>query len=309
MSKLFNNWDDFFEYEKQNHTTNFLNIFNEKLKKNKIYDDYFYYEYNDKNNGIEIIIPVKNRVRFLKYNLDFLKKETEGKKISIMVVEQNEIEEHKELVLSYGFNYVFIKLKDNFKFNKSKCLNYGTIVSRAKKIIYYDVDLIFGDEYIDKLLLNINDDTNFIQCFSNREVYDLGELYTEKLLKNEISNNELEDNKDKFNTQVHGIRVPWGVILMDKNLFLNVGGFDDYMFEGWGGEDDLMIEKIKLFTQFNVCDKPTITAFHMSHPRELTNQEHEHIVGLFRLSYDEIKFKIIEDIKSRLDLITRKILE
>ena len=80
---------------------------------------------------------------------------------------------------------------------------------------------------------------------------------------------------------------------IEKELFYNVGGFDDLLFEGWGGEDDFMKMKIELFTSFDEANEPKIFVYHMNHNREILNEKNLKFLSVFIKSYPHTKKEIV----------------
>lgn len=110
-------------------------------------------------------------------------------------------------------------------------------------------------------------------------LYNLDEIQTEKL-HNTNNNDFLKSEKL---TSIYTRMPPFGSVLLSKDLFFKIGGFDDNLFENWGGEDDMF--KIKFETLFDKkydsCRNPEVCLYHMCHEildRNEKNTEHYEFV-------------------------------
>lgn len=250
-----------------------------KVEKNIIHDE----------NEINLIIPFYKRIVFLQKVLTYLNS-IRPKNVSITVVEHSEEKLANTLSQELGVNYIWIEKKSE-KFNKSLCMNYGVINVESNDLIFYDVDLISDNNLFDNIFLNLkNKKSKVLQCFYDRTVFALNEEQTNEVLKGvELSNYP----KDKeYYENIHP-NATGGIIYMTKELFYNVGGFDDLLFEGWGGEDDFMKMKIELFTSFDEANEPKIFVYHMNHDREILNEKNLKFLSVFIKSYPHTKKEIV----------------
>ena len=166
-------------------------------------------------------------------------------------------------------NYVWVDITKNGRFNKSLCMNLGTTISESEWYMFYDIDLVSTDDFIFKVVENIRENDEVIQCFKHRKVIPIYENQLDSLINGETQissySTNLEDYKD--DDTFIPFNAPGGIMLIEKQIFNKVGGFDDLLFEGWGYEDTLMWDKLSSHTKIKSANTPEISVFHLWHPK------------------------------------------
>ncbi len=219
-----------------------------------------------KKYDISIIIPVMGRLEFLKPLIssitDAIKKT--DKEINITIVEHSTEPIFKDPVKNYklkNIKYHWIEKREIDPFNKSLCHNVGAILNKNSDfLLFHDLDCIVLDSFFDNLFKLIKDGYEFIQTFRDRRL-----LYLNQELTNHIINQE---NYYDFN-QINHVTVgkccaPGGSILISKQLFISIGGFDPEFFYGYSPEDQFFWDKAATYTQIQSANNEMYHMFHTS---------------------------------------------
>jgi predicted glycosyltransferase involved in capsule biosynthesis len=218
---------------------------------------------------ISLIIPVRGRVKFLKPTHTAFKSaiDKSGLNVAITVVEHSELPEHSHFCKQNKLSYIWIKSESGKPFNKCLAMNTAVIFGpRAKYLMFHDLDCLVQSNFFNDIMSNISSkNCKAIQCFHGRRV-----LYLNDDLTNKVINGEID--VDIFKLGMLGINLPYaigapgGSIMVDKNLFFDVGGYDPELFYANAPEDIFFWNKINELSKMEVSDSPEIDIFHMNHP-------------------------------------------
>ncbi|MEI7653198.1 MAG: galactosyltransferase-related protein [bacterium] len=171
--------------------------------------------------------------------------------IEIVIVEQGEkqtLDPSNYRDLPYTLSYLFVQ-KSGY-FNKSWGYNIGANMAKSDILNFIDNDIILprasleaGFELLDRV--------DAVRCYDR--------LYA---LTNDETN-QLSVDINSAQLSKHTLRdfsVPGGYMLIRRDLFYNVGGWDEE-FEGWGGEDTAFGYKLLPYQTAAVTE----VAFHLHH--------------------------------------------
>lgn len=216
---------------------------------------------------ISIIIPVYGRLRFLQPLIKSLKNAIKNVdlNISITIVEHSENREYEESCLTNDINYIWFLKNNDELFNKSLAMNLGARYVRGKDYLFHDLDCLVQSDFFLNLIHNKTIKSSvFLQTFTGRRVLYMNEELTEKVINDEIDINIL--NKEYNGVSLpHTIGAPGGSILIDRNIFLEIGGYDDNLFSGYAPEDLFFWIKARCIVIPETCDNPDNEIFHMYH--------------------------------------------
>jgi hypothetical protein len=230
--------------------------------------DTFYKEIKKKKSNkkfdISIIIPVRGRIDFLNICLTHLKSAINrtNLKINITIIEHSNKREYYEICKSNDIGYYWINSLEN-KFNKCLCHNIGSLLNKnSNYFLFHDLDCLVYDNFLINLIENKEyKKSECLQTFYNRRVLYLNEVQTEKLINNRITINEI--NLDDVREGDYG--APGGSILVNKDLFFSVGGYDPELFYGWSPEDIFFWDKIETIEKIHSVDNPKNELLHLHH--------------------------------------------
>ncbi|MGL5963616.1 MAG: glycosyltransferase [Fusobacteriaceae bacterium] len=141
-------------------------------------------------------------------------------------------------------------------FRKTRALNNGVRESEGDYLVFCDQDLIFPNDYIEKMIKNARKDEYLMGRAHNTTVdqkrdilngLNVGKKYKEILTKipkeyfNHMEESFKNDKKkrilQKFYLNKRGIKLAGMSYGLFKNDYLKVNGYDEN-YEGWGYEDD-----------------------------------------------------------------------
>jgi hypothetical protein len=270
----------------------------QKLKEESIIDlldDGEYY--------INIIVGFRGRTEFVEPLVESFKEAIKyysnidnDKKICLTFVEHDDKPNHIEL-LKNNVNYIWSRGNVSEFYNRSFTYNFGVKYSnKAKYYILHDLDILVKPNYIEEIVNNLNNDTvDCMQSYGNRHVWYLTKDLTNRFLNKEISITELDVKRHDINPpNLTGSK--GGSILISRDLFNKVGGFDPELFWGYAAEDQMFWSKIESISQIHYADNPTVNIFHMWHPPTHTTNPNTPTMDGYFLYYnnmnlhDKLKF-------------------
>lgn len=275
---------------------------------NKIIEDNITIIHNyDEMYDINFLIPVRGRKDFAKpmYKSFLNAKNNSNLKIIYTVIEHSYISEHAKFCKENSINYIWIRCAESDLFNKCLCYNIGALYSNISKyIIFHDIDCLIQSDFFNKLSLNIlNQKCKAIQCFQQRRVLYCNEILTKQIIEEKINIDELSLEFPNVDLPRMGGQVmlgaPGGSIMVERDLFFEVGGYDDHLFLANSPEDAYFWQKIDTIDKMFVSENPPIDIFHMYHPptyfsNPLINQMSK-IFEDFKILDKEEKKKIIKN--------------
>ena len=229
---------------------------------NKINSLKYYIHDNSKCDFLTVIPKYKRNDHFIKIQecLEKCNKVSEYNH-KIVVIEHSESPEALDFCKSKNINYIFVK-KEEELFNKCLCMNIGSFFNDSKYIHFHDTDIWMPEDFWIKLKIN-KFGKRAIQSFTKRRVNYLDENVTEKIFSEKISINEAIKNCNNWKTGRSG--APGGSLVIERDLFNQIGGFDPCYFWAYSIEDQFFVDKINIFARFYACDNPPIEMFHLWH--------------------------------------------
>lgn len=218
------------------------------------------------------IIPKHGRERHFievleSYNKSIVNSENSHK---IVIVEQSEHPDSKNYCKENNIDYVFIP-KGGELFNKCLCMNIGSLCHDSKYIHFHDIDILIPKDFWVNLRKNMQGH-NFIQSFSGRKVNYISEKYTNAFFDKIFTIEQIINRNEAWQAGKPG--APGGSIVVKRDLFESVGGFDPYYFQAYSIEDQFFIDKIEVYSRFKGCDNPAIEMFHLWHPNSEKTTPH-----------------------------------
>lgn len=259
----------------------------QKLKEESIVD-----LLNEEEYYINIIVGFRSRTEFVEplmesFNeaIKYYSNIDNSKKICLTFVEHDDSPNH-EGILKGKVNYIWSRGNVSEYYNRSFTYNFGVRYSnKAKYYILHDLDILVKPNYIEEIVSNLNNDTvDCMQSYGNRHVWYLTKNLTSKFLNKEITINELEIDHNEINPP--GLKgSKGGSILVSRDLFDRVGGFDPELFWGYAAEDQMFWSKVETIKQIHYADNPTVNIFHMWHPPTDSTNPYTPVMDSYFLYY------------------------
>lgn len=229
---------------------------------------------------INVVIGVRGRSQFLSLCLQYLKTAALVSKLPItfLVVEQDNEMQHKDLCWGMNIPYLFASnstIHHGHQYNRSFCFNLGFITaSPSYWYLFHDVDMLVEPDFFIKLNEYIQKYPLWLQPYTKKRVILLKEDATNKLCQGEYNLSGLVIDKD-YKTADPGST--GGSILVRRDAFIDVGGFDPELFYGYGPEDSFFWSKLESLEKEVgdmsyhfaggglFADDPSIEIYHMYH--------------------------------------------
>lgn len=241
---------------------------------------------NDNVNAhINVIIGVKGRHDNLKKCLLYLREAIKNVdvKISITIVENDDKPNHYNTFKDQDINYIFLPLSitnTNGLFSRALSFNVGyKFINKSKYYLFHDCDVLVEPNFFKILLDNyIKPDFKWLQPYCGKRLVMLNQNITELLICTDL----LIDLPKITDYKLGGIGSPGFTILVEKNTFESVGGFDPELFYGFAPEDSYFFTKLvcldtRVDTIYNchTCCKPihyantpAIELYHLYHENQ-----------------------------------------
>jgi hypothetical protein len=218
-----------------------------------------------------VIIPCKGRKELLEAALKALQSETAktDMRISITLLEHSESPEFEQFAKGTGIGWIYIPLRGEKnspigQFNRGLCFDMGFLKGPiANYYLFHDNDLVVPNDFWLKLRANITRGPyRALQTYSDRFVWQTSRALSEKIQSDIISLREdalLECTKN--NPGAKG-----GSIVVERNLYIEVGGHDPHLYFGYAPEDQFFWFKLqKMEKAIGFGDEPRIPLIHLWH--------------------------------------------
>ncbi len=245
-----------------------------KINYNKIKNDSIVIIQNpDEIYDINFFIPVRERMDFAEpmYKSFLRASEKSNLRITYTVIEHNDIPLHSNFCKKNKINYIWLPCNQGDLFNKCLCYNMGVFFSnKSKYYLFHDIDCLIQSDFFLKLTENIkNKECRAIQCFTKRRVLYINREFTPNLVSGKFNVDDLnikmtEVDYPRMNGQIM-LGAPGGSILVERDLFFEVGGYDSELFLANSPEDAFFWTKIDTVNKMHTSDNPDIEIYHMYH--------------------------------------------
>jgi predicted glycosyltransferase involved in capsule biosynthesis len=255
---------------------------------------------------INFLITARGRLEFAEpmYRSFLTAAEKSPLNITYTVVEHGENPEHSKFCKKNKINYIWIKPGEEKLFNKCLSYNVGAFFgNKAKYLLFHDIDCLVQSDFFIKLFENISHKKcRAIQCFTGRRVLYINEQFTPKVVSGDFSVDDLSLDMSEVDLPRLGGKVmigaPGGSILVERELFFEVGGYDAELFLANSPEDAFFWNKVDTIDKMHTSDEPDIELYHMYHPPTWMNNpyvdEMQIINNAFKAMSTEDKKEIIQ---------------
>ena len=249
-----------------------------KLDYNKIKDDNIVIIQDPEGAyDINFLITARGRGDFAQPMYDSFKAAAEKTPLNITytVVEHSEIPEHSKFCKKNKLNYIWIKSEPGELFNKCLSYNMGVFFGpKSKYCLFHDIDCLVQSDFFLNLFDNVSHkQCRAIQCFTGRRVLYINPELTQKVIAKEFNVDDLSINLPEV-TPPGIVGAPGGSILVERDFYFEVGGYDAELFLANSPEDAFFWEKVDTMNKMHISDDPHIELYHMHHPPTYMSNPH-----------------------------------
>jgi len=226
-------------------------------------------------------IPVRNRLHFFGPFYHFFQKARKKSDLAIklVVIEEDTASHYNMQTKDKDLEYIFIPsehCKSDGQFAKSLCYNLAFLQNQKTPYhIFHDLDIVIDESYFKLIEHYIEKGITWLQPYSGKRVMRVGGGATGRIVKDPNSVTILDAIKD-MNPANPGS--PGGSILVKREDFINVGGYDPELFFGYSPEDSFFWAKLEVLhgaegpfqNHFQgkgvYADDPKMDVYHLDHP-------------------------------------------
>ena len=258
---------------------------------------------------ITAIVTVYNRFEYVRNMIISLKKQT--KQIDELILADDGSKEElfpviEDLLTDCNFTIKHV-IQEDLAFRLSRSRNNGVRVSSGDFLIFMDQDLIFPNDFIEKvynarqknkMLISVaiyssEDEKNKIEAKIENDSY---ENIFKYISKDKIDKAEKKIRKHKLNNilyalklRTRGMKMKGYFFALYKEDFIKLNGFDE-KYIGWGEEDDDFCNRFYKMGGTLKCIEPSNFLIHMYHYSAPSKKESPNI-DYYRLRKKEISKK------------------
>lgn len=257
------------------------NIF-ETLENNK----FSYSEIKDKSTialldeeeyDMNIIIGFRGRQEFLNPLIESFEtafayyKNIDGDKTFCFTFVEHDENPNSKGLLEGRVNYLWTPGNVVDKYSRSFAYNFGVKYSnKAKHYLLHDIDILVKENFFEEIYANLKD-SRCMQTYGQRRVLYLSEELTPKVIAKEVDFNTFDENTPDVSLPMFAgkpaLGSKGGSIVVERELYYEVGGFDPELFWGYAAEDQMFWNKATTkLGEVDYADNPPIDIFHMWHP-------------------------------------------
>lgn len=280
----------------------------ESLEINKFnYEDIKLHSYIKNKNkhqeyDVNVIVGFRGRQEFLQplsesfYKaFNYYNSKYGDKSFCLTFVEHSESPESKD-ILEKNSSYIWTPGNVSEQYSRSFAYNFGVKYSNmAKYYILHDIDILVKENFFEEVFLNLKDN-KCMQTYGKRRVLYMTKELTEKAIKGEVDINTLSENSENVNPPMFNGQLALGSkggsIIIERDFYFEIGGFDPELFWGYAAEDQIFWDKaITLLGEVAYADNPPIDMFHMWHPPTSGTNPLLHTMENYMLQFRNMKKK------------------
>lgn len=236
---------------------------------------------DSKEYDMNVIIGFRGRKEFLeplinsfKKAFNFYTKKDNTKTFCLTFVEHSLSPDNKDF-LRDKVNYLWTPGNTSEQYSRSFAYNFGVKYSnKSKYYILHDLDILVKENFFEEIFQNLK--SQCLQTYGKRRVLYMSPELTTQVLSGEVDINTLNENSQGISfPEIFGSK--GGSILVERELYYQIGGFDPEIFWGYAPEDQLFWDKVQtILGEVDYADNPPVDIFHMWHPPTLhhSNQEY-----------------------------------
>ena len=231
---------------------------------------------NDEEYDINVIVGFRGRQEFLDPLIEsfekafaYYKRIDGDKRFCFTFVEHSENSDSKNL-LDGRVSYLWTPGNVTGVYSRSFAYNFGVKYSnKSKYYLLHDLDILVKENFFEEIYDNLQD-SRCMQTYGDRRVLYMSQGLTKKVIDNEFDFNTFNEESEDVSLPMFAGRPALGSkggsILVERELYYDIGGFDPELFWGYAAEDQMFWDKATTKEGVAYADNPRIDMFHMWHP-------------------------------------------
>ena len=250
----------------------------------------------------ENLIPTLQRLRTIQVPV-------EGYHPVICIVEHSPYPDLQSIAEDFSCEYLWLFLDPRDptlpigQFNKALCYDKAFLyTSPAQWYLFHDNDVLVPKDFWRRIDENVKrTKTQFLQPYTHRCLLNTQPQVAEVFRTNpSLMDEPLSD--ELFFPKAPG--APGGSLYLKRERYLDVGGHDPNYCWGYGPEDQMFFDKLKLFEPIAYADEPPIEMVHLWHPTAANNNPFRHEMDWFV----KVFFKSKSDDEKQILMASKKVL-
>jgi hypothetical protein len=237
----------------------------------------------------KIIMPVlgrKENVLAVLKRFKMIHLPSEGYRPEICIVEHSPTSEFQQIASDFSCEYIWMFLDPRDptlplgQFNKALCYDKAFLFgSPAHWYLFHDNDVLVPRDFWKRLDENIaRTKSQFLQPYTHRCLLNTYPEIAEHIRLNlELADFPLME--DMYAPLSPG--APGGSLYLSRQRYIDVGGHDGNYCWGYGPEDQMFFDKVKLFEAIAYADEPPIEMIHLWHTTAQNDNPFRHEMDWF----------------------------
>ena len=194
----------------------------------------------------------------------------EGYRPRICIVEHSPFPDLEKIAEEFGCEHLWLLLDPRNpelpigQFNKALSYDKAFLfTSPAEWYLFHDNDILVPRDFWDRIDKNIQrSKTRFLQPYTHRSLLNTIPEIAQRL-RDDVNLADLGLLEDMYYPIIEG--APGGSLYLHRSRYLEVGGHDPNYCWGYGPEDQLFFNKLKLLEPIAYADDPPIEMIHLWH--------------------------------------------
>ena len=269
----------------------------------------------------KIVIPCLGRKENLLATLkrfQMIDLPSEGYRPLICIVEHSDYPILEKIALDFSCEYfwMFLDPRDPRlpfgQFNKALCYDKSFLFgSPAEWYLFHDNDVLVPRDFWKRLDENIQrTKSQFLQPYTHRCLLNTFPDIAQRIRENlELADFPLME--EMYAPMAPG--APGGSLYLNRQRYLDVGGHDANFCWGYGPEDQMFFDKVKLLEPIEYADNPPIEMIHLWHATAQNNNPFRHEMDWFvkfffynkpveeKMAFMATKKRLLEDILKQIN--------
>lgn len=257
---------------------------------------------DNKECDMNIIIGFRGRQEFLEPLIQSFEKaiayhkNNYGSKTFKLTFVEHDDEARSKEILWNRVNYIWTPGNVSELYSRSFSYNFGVKYSnKAKHYLLHDLDILVKENFFEELYENLGD-SKCMQTYGKRRVLYLSQSLTPRVIAGEFDFNTFDENTPDVSLPMYAgkpaLGSKGGSIVVERDFYYEIGGFDPELFWGYAAEDQMFWDKaLTKLGEVAFADNPPIDMFHMWHPPAFGSNPLVHEMESYMLQFRNFKKK------------------